>query len=95
VILTWFKLRQRDLGAILNASGWAINRPMRFSIKRARGFTICAPCRVCRVICWLVVVLAIIGAALWLCCPCTKCCKPDENPAPAPAAETPAPAPAS
>ena len=42
VILTWFKLRQRDLGAILNACGWAINRPMRFSMKRARGFTKCA-----------------------------------------------------
>ena len=42
VILTWFKLRQRDLGAILNACGWAINRPMRFSMKRARAFTRCA-----------------------------------------------------
>ena len=42
VVLTWFKLRQRDLGAILNACGWAINRPMRFSMKRARGFTKCA-----------------------------------------------------
>ena len=41
-ILAWFKLRGRDLGAILNASGWAINRPMRFSIKRARSFTRCA-----------------------------------------------------
>ena len=40
VILTWFKLRKRDIGAILNASGWAINRPMRFSMARARGFTI-------------------------------------------------------
>lgn len=39
VILAWFKLRQRDLGAILNASGWAINRAMRFSMKRARAFT--------------------------------------------------------
>ena len=38
-ILTWFKLRQRDIGAILNASGWAINRPMRFSMKLAREFT--------------------------------------------------------
>ncbi len=38
-ILTWFKLRQRDLGAILNAGGWAINRPMRFSVSRARRFT--------------------------------------------------------
>lgn len=42
VILTWFKLRRRDLGAILNASGWAVNRPMRFSIARARAFTRCA-----------------------------------------------------
>ena len=39
VILTWFKLRQRDIGAILNASGWAVNRPMKFSMKRAAGFT--------------------------------------------------------
>ena len=42
VILTWFRLRKRDLGAILNACGWAINRPMRFSMNRARGFTKCA-----------------------------------------------------
>ena len=42
VILTWFKLRKRDIGAILNASGWAVNREMRFSMKRARGFTKCA-----------------------------------------------------
>jgi len=39
VVLTWFKLRRRDICAILNASGWAINRPMRFSVRRARGFT--------------------------------------------------------
>lgn len=43
MILCWFKLRQRDLGAILNASGWAVNRKMRFSMKRARSFTKCAP----------------------------------------------------
>ena len=41
MILAYFKLRRRDLGAILNASGWAINREMRFSMKRARGFTKC------------------------------------------------------
>jgi len=39
VIITWFKLRVRDLGAILNASGWAVNRPLRFSIGLARRFT--------------------------------------------------------
>ena len=38
MILTWFKLRKRDLGAILNAGGWAVNRPMYFSMKRARAF---------------------------------------------------------
>lgn len=42
VILTWFKLRKRDLGAILNACGWAVNRPMRFSMRLARTFTACA-----------------------------------------------------
>jgi len=41
MVLAYFKLRKRDLGVILNASGWAINRPMRFSMKRARGFTKC------------------------------------------------------
>ncbi len=42
VALTWMNLRRRDLGAILNACGWAVNRPMRFSVKRARAFTKCA-----------------------------------------------------
>ena len=39
VILTWFKLRRRDLCAILNACGWAVNRPMKFSMCLARSFT--------------------------------------------------------
>ena len=39
VILAWFKLRRRDLGAILNACGWAVNRPLRFSQRLARRFT--------------------------------------------------------
>ena len=42
VILTWFNLRRRDLGAILNACGWAVNREMRFSMRLARTFTKCA-----------------------------------------------------
>ena len=41
MVLAYFKLRKRDLGAILNASGWAINRPLRFSMRRARAFTKC------------------------------------------------------
>ena len=39
VILAWFKLRARDLGAILNACGWAVNRPLTFSLGLARTFT--------------------------------------------------------
>ncbi len=95
VILTWFKLRQRDIGAILNASGWAINRPMRFSMKRARAFTICAPCRLCRVLCWLFAIFVIVAVALYFACPCTKSCAKTAAPAETPAAEsTPAAAPA-
>ena len=87
VVLTWFKLRKRDLGAILNACGWAINRPMRFSMKRARAFTVCAPCRCCRVIGALLVLVAIALAAFFAFCPCEKRCKAKCQ---APAAETPA-----
>lgn len=66
VILTWFKLRQRDLGAILNAGGWAINRSMRFSMKRARAFTKCAgnPL-ICRVICTVVILAALAAGGIW------------------------------
>ncbi len=39
VILAWFKLRARDLGAILNACGWAVNVPLRLSARLAREFT--------------------------------------------------------
>ena len=64
VILTWFKLRQRDIGAILNASGWAVNRPMRFSVKRAAGFTKCAAFPVAWKMLIEMAALAIIIAAL-------------------------------
>ncbi|MGN0846797.1 MAG: hypothetical protein ACI4RA_05370 [Kiritimatiellia bacterium] len=39
VVLAWFKLRARDLGAVLNAGGWAVNRPLYFSTGLARTFT--------------------------------------------------------
>lgn len=39
VILAWFKLRKRDIGAILNAGGWALNRPLRLTAKTSREFT--------------------------------------------------------
>lgn len=41
VILAWLKLMRRDVGAVLNASGWAVNRPLRFSQRLARRFTRC------------------------------------------------------
>ena len=66
VVLTWFKLRQRDLGAILNACGWAINRPMRFSMRRASAWTKCAKSSAAGlVIAVLAVVVLAIAAGSW------------------------------
>lgn len=42
MLLAYFNLRKRDLGAILNAGGWAVNRPMKLSMKKSRDFTKCA-----------------------------------------------------
>lgn len=39
MILTWLKLRSRDLAPILNACGWAVNRSLRLSVKLGRLFT--------------------------------------------------------
>jgi hypothetical protein len=39
MILTWFKLRARDVAPILNACGWAVNRNLRLSLKLGRLFT--------------------------------------------------------
>ena len=64
VILTWFKLRRRDLGAILNASGWAINRRIGFSMARARSFTRCAKTSDALLYGFLILlVLALLGGA--------------------------------
>ena len=92
MILAYFKLRRRDLGAILNASGWAINREMRFSMKRARGFTKCAK----RSLAWLYALLAAIaiGLAAWAAwdhchpSPCAAQCECEQAPAAAAPAET-------
>ncbi len=73
VIITWFKLRKRDLGVILNAGGWAVNRPLYFSMKLARIFTRPAEVPVCAAVAkdpyasytWLKVLIAVaalIGA---------------------------------
>jgi len=39
VLITWFKLRARDLSPILNAGGWAINRELHFSLKLGKLWT--------------------------------------------------------
>ncbi len=88
MILAWFKLRKRDLGVVLNACGWAINRPMRFSMKRARGFTKCAPNPMAKV--WpalvLLVLVAIAGGFWWSKrCGCCGTCN-EQQPKPAAAA---------
>lgn len=82
VVLTWFKLRRRDLAAILNASGWAVNRPIRFSMARARGFTKCAKARDG----WLyallaALVLGLLGWTAWNVCGAagTKKCQQQEQ----------------
>ncbi len=82
VILTWFKLRQRDIGAVLNASGWAINRPMRFTMKRARMFTRCAgDPLLLRVLAASVLVLVLLGGGLWYCCGRFGWCEKSAEPA--------------
>ena len=90
MILAWFKLRRRDLGVILNACGWAINRPMHFSMKRAAAFTKCAPDPMAKV--WfalLVLVLLALGGLVW-CQARSAACGCEAEPAPACAESAPA-----
>ena len=108
VILAWFKLRARDLGAILNACGWAVNRPLTFSLGLARTFTRPADMPLGAAVArdpyashgWLKLVftlLLIAGIAAGVCWK-MKCwpfsCSGKCDKATAPAAETAAPAPA-
>lgn len=65
VVLTWFKLRRRDIGAILNACGWAVNRPMYFSMKRARAFTRCAVDPVLWKVLAALAAVAVAAVAVW------------------------------
>lgn len=81
VVLTWFKLRQRDLGAILNACGWAVNRPLRFSMRRAADFTKCA--RTGSPVLWVLLgvalVVAIAAASWYYNCSKAACCGAKSN----------------
>ena len=62
VAIAYCKLRRRDLGAILNASGWAVNRRLLFSMRLARSFTKCAAKPCCR-FCWALLALALVAFA--------------------------------
>ena len=79
MILTWFRLRARDLAPILNASGWAVNRRIGLTASLGRFFTqralyigkkfVPAPVRspVCKVVrgIILLIILAILAIAGW------------------------------
>ncbi|MBQ6340744.1 MAG: hypothetical protein IJI36_16520, partial [Kiritimatiellae bacterium] len=109
VILAWFKLRARDLGAILNAGGWAVNRPLTFSMGLARTFTYPAKMPLGSAVArdpyasygWLkllILLLVLAGAALGVCwklgvCP-FSCCKKQAAPAACSEQACEAPAPA-
>ena len=109
VILAWFKLRARDLGAILNAGGWAVNRPLTFSMGLARTFTYPAKMPLGSAVArdpyasygWLkllILLLVLAGAALGVCwklgvCP-FSCCKKQAAPAACAEQACEAPAPA-
>ena len=83
VILTWIKLRARDLAPILNASDWAINRTIGFTAGLGKFFTqrasyvgkrlICPPMKtahpVRNTLLIVVIVAAALTAAWWYCCP--------------------------
>ena len=83
VILTWFKLRARDLAPILNASDWAINRTIGFTARLGAFFTqrasylgkrkVCPPMQhrhcVRNLLLGLLAATAITAALWWFYCP--------------------------
>ncbi len=88
VVLTAFKLRQRDLGAVLNASGWAVNRPVFISLKRAHTFTLCACNHTLRRVLIALMILVLVGLGAYYGYQAYKGPCAAECPTPAPAAET-------
>ena len=109
VILTYFRLRKRDVGAILNACGWAVNRPLYFSMKRAKLFTHSAKIPasaslakdpyadghpIRNTIITILVLLALAAGAAWYFCPCCRSFCRTGGKAAEPAPAAEAPAPA-
>lgn len=74
VVLTWFKLRTRDLGAVLNAGGWAVNRPLYFSMTLARTFTRLPPCRCAWGWLLLLALVAVAVTVAFFLLKCGCCC---------------------
>ena len=74
VVLTWFKLRTRDLGAVLNAGGWAVNRPLYFSMSLARTFTRLTPCRCAWGWLLLLALIAVAVTVAFFILKCGCCC---------------------
>lgn len=110
VLLTWFKLRTRDLAPVLNASGWAINRRIGLTAGLGRFFTqqtlyvgkkfVPAPQvvkirpKASLIATGIVLVLAGILAGWWWWRSCCPACEPETAAAPASAPAAPASAPA-
>lgn len=80
VVLAWFKLQARDFAPILNASGWAVNRRLGFSLKLGRLYTTCAKLpenakrqltdpyadrRVWPIVLWFLFLGVAAGCAIW------------------------------
>ena len=107
VILTWFKLRARDLAPILNASDWAINRTIGFTARLGAFFTqrasylgkrrVCPPMQhrhcVRNLVLGLLAATAITVALWWFYCPTSP--RNQVEPAPETVDPTPALEPAS
>lgn len=101
VILTWLKLRARDLAPILNASDWAINRTIGFTARIGAFFTqktsyvgkrfVCPPMKRCSTWCkvtaLVIVLLLALGVAWWFFCPLSPRNNATEEIAPQPPVE--------
>jgi hypothetical protein len=69
VILAFIKLRRRDLSAILEGSGWAINARMRLTQRQSRYFTMSPPyprgakglAILRKWVAWIVIILLVAG----------------------------------
>jgi cytochrome c-type biogenesis protein CcmH/NrfG len=99
-IVAALKLRRRDLSAILEGAGWAINARMRLNRRQRRQFTrlpsypegaVGTPGRRWLLTVLIVLLLAALGVLAWQLLGTGR--RPMEQPAPEPPAESSAPVP--